>query len=135
MFTRRQGFIMLIALIFAGFIGYTTYQVTAINKAKAPVEQPAVQHTEAAIHAVQSETTPARYVAERLNCHSFRDLWKANTFGMTDDGVCWMHGKKFAVNTFTGPKFRDAWLEYARPLGVIPHWMSATAVVYPSTNS
>ncbi len=84
---------------------------------------------------VQQQPATAAQICSQLHGTNFvsKDIGDAKIlWGMTSGGTFWLDGKKYAVNTFSSKEARDDWLKYATRFGVVPKWMSDTAVVYPS---
>jgi hypothetical protein len=74
----------------------------------------------------------AKVVAEQLKCKDFKELGAHLNAGVIDSGSCWMHGQKYAIDTFASKRVRDRWLQMAEPYGVVPLWMTKTSVTYKS---
>ena len=92
--------------------------------------QPAASPVEHVVKVTQPQT--GSQIAAQLNCTRYKDHGPDQAGMSVDSGSCYIHGKKFALNTFPSRTVRNAWLKLARPLGVVPAWESKTAVVYPS---
>lgn len=102
------------------------------NEPAQPSQTPSVQPSVTRLPVAMAQPVSAEQVASNLGCGNFTDLGPAAGYAVTDSGSCWINGKKYALDTFTSKEMRDAWLQAAEQLGVVPKWETPTSVTYPS---
>jgi hypothetical protein len=76
----------------------------------------------------------AEVVAQRLHCTRFLNIAVGGGVKgiVLDEGSCYIHGVKYAIDTFQNPKVRDTWLRMSEPMGVVPAFETNTSVTYKS---
>ena len=71
-------------------------------------------------------------VADQLDCTGFQEFSPGSSGMVVTAGTCMKDGVKYAIDTFASQDVRDAWLQTAEKLGVVPTWETATSVTYKS---
>lgn len=115
------------ATVTAGLVAILFAMIYSMTRAANPSD-PAYRY--------MSQPSTARQVAAQMDCkhlHVYPQTG-AHTPLVIEAANCWLHGKKYGLNTFESMANRDKWIKMAEPFGVRPKWQAATWVMYPSTS-
>lgn len=131
----RNPAVVIVAAVALAVIVIGTFVVVRSSPSKPASNSVSTQAPAPAVTPMAVYQPPsAKDVAGSLNCRRFKDLGPDEVGESIDSGSCWIGRVKYAINTFASKPVRDAWLQAAEPLGVVPKWETDTSVTYPSVS-
>jgi hypothetical protein len=142
MFKKLQRTAVVVSITFI-FVMFVAFLLSACSTSF-PAPHNTIGHTfhkpVMADHSVPASPTPvavpkqltAKQLVNAIGCYKFQDHGSGADGLVKDSGSCYIHGAKYAIDTFSSKAARDAWLQIAKNYGVVPHWKTDTSVIYPS---
>lgn len=93
-----------------------------------PTAQPAVQRL--------PQPTTVQQIGTLLHLTGVTDCadGSGSAVGVTDTGIGWKAGTKYAFDTFANSAVRDQWKKTVTSFGIVPVWQGSDWVAYKSTN-